>query len=300
MRKEDERLLKEAEVAEARQVKLLKDLVDRAKKNAATPLAKLHTERAESAVEIFIGIYERVKSGKVGLDALAQSAFGIRAAFSGVNLSREDRISLGKFVLEILTGFEKQAIQLKDAGLMTSSQVATARLARLEMEIEVTEFIEDAKAKPSGSVPEPVTPQPALKLEGSVSAVLKREPLVPAAGDDELLKLLKARYNSAVTVAQVAVAGYTSGRGESASVWAAIQLLLAAELELTADPKEKVQIHERNVQLAQEIEEVLKARIAAKIVPSRDLPTATYNRLDAEVQLLRAKRAAQTTKPLGK
>ena len=139
---------------------------------------------------------------------------------------------------------------------------------------------------------------PTKTKDPAVPAALKREPLVPAAGDDELKKLLKARYNAALTLAQIGFARYAAGTPDSSSIWEANSRLLVAGLELTDDPKEKVKMHELNVQLALEIEGHAKAMRDAGLTNPRNLSTATYHRLDAEVQLLRAKRAAEGMKPV--
>lgn len=121
--------------------------------------------------------------------------------------------------------------------------------------------------------------------------------LPPGTRDNELQKLLKDRYNVALKVAQVRVEEHLNGRSSVDSIFEQAKHLLTSELELTDIPKEHVKVREKQLQLAQDMEKVAQARYDSGRLSIADYEQARYFRLDAEIQLLRAKQKAEAAKP---
>ena len=138
-------------------------------------------------------------------------------------------------------------------------------------------------------------PPPKEKLP----ALLTAKPLEPDAKDDEERKLGKARYNEAVA----AVTGYYRHAMLDLTrsfdpVFAMSPQLLRAGLELSETPKSKVTLLEEYLEMTKwlegNIDQFIKA--GAGQFTRSDLHRARYLRLDAEIQLLRARRDADKAK----
>jgi hypothetical protein len=142
-------------------------------------------------------------------------------------------------------------------------------------------------------------PQPRPeKAEPKAPALLTRLPLKVDTKDDEMRKLLKARYNEALAevegltrMFQMAVAGVSYD-----SVAEARQRLLQAGLELCDRPADKVALLTQFVELSKETEKIAQARLEAARGSDSAIHRFRYQRLDAEIQLLRAKREADKAK----
>jgi hypothetical protein len=141
----------------------------------------------------------------------------------------------------------------------------------------------------AAQAPPPPPDQPETKLP----ALLTAKPLKEDPKDDELRKLLKARYNEAVGEVKGLYAMYTAGRGTLDSFVEAGQRLVHAGLELYDKPADKVALLTQFVELTKEAEKIAQARLDAAIVPITELRRARYQRLDAEIRLLRARREAE-------
>jgi len=130
-------------------------------------------------------------------------------------------------------------------------------------------------------------------------ALLTAKPLQDDPKDDELRKLLKARYNEALGEAK---AYHEFGKlGVDTIInlddlYGRWQRLVQARLELCDKPTEKVELLSQYVELTKELEKADQSRLDAHRIPKYELHRARYQRLDAEVQLLRAKREADKTK----
>jgi hypothetical protein len=123
-------------------------------------------------------------------------------------------------------------------------------------------------------------------------AVLTGQPLKEDPGDDELHKLLKARYNEALLEVEGLTKLYQMARASYDSLAEARQRLLQAGLELCDRPADKVALLTRYVEQTRETEKLAQARHEAGRGTESAIHRARYQRLDAEIQLLRAKRAA--------
>ncbi|WP_029631403.1 hypothetical protein [Zavarzinella formosa] len=126
--------------------------------------------------------------------------------------------------------------------------------------------------------------------------LLNAEPVKADPKDDELRKLLKARYNEAVEEIQTRHRQFQSGRAAYGEMAETAQRLVRAGLELCDKPEEKIALLTQYVEFTKDIEAITQAgKEAAKVSPA-ELNRARYQRLDAEIQLLRVKRAAENAK----
>jgi hypothetical protein len=148
-----------------------------------------------------------------------------------------------------------------------------------------------AGSSPSQPPPEKLPTRPAEKPP----ALLTAKPLKVDPKDDELRKLLKARYNEALAEAK----GYYEFEKLPVDrlinfddLYGRWQRLVQAGLELCDKPAEKVALLTQYVELTKDLEKAEHKRADAGRVPEYALHRARYQRLDAEVQLLRAKREA--------
>lgn len=137
---------------------------------------------------------------------------------------------------------------------------------------------------------------PASKAEAKGSDLLSGQPLSEDPKDDELRKLLKARYNEALAEVDVASKLFQAAQGSYDSVAGARQRLLRAGLELCDQPADKVALLTQHVERAVAAEKVAQAAQEAGRGSAAAVHRARYQRLDAEIQLLRAKREADKAK----
>jgi hypothetical protein len=153
----------------------------------------------------------------------------------------------------------------------------------------------------AAQAPQPQKPpdKPQVKLPALLSAkTLKVDPK-----DDELRKLLKARYNEAVSEAKayyemVQLANRNAvelDRNEDYR-YRMLQRVVEVGLELCYTPAEKVALLTQYLEVTKEDEKRTQARYDAHRIPISDLHRARYERLDAESRLLRAKRESEKAK----
>jgi hypothetical protein len=144
----------------------------------------------------------------------------------------------------------------------------------------------DAKSGPAQKKDDPPVPE-----------ALRRKPMEAKAGDDELRKLMIARYNIALLAAQKRFALGDFGRNPE-PINLRAKRLFEAELALAVNAKARVVACERHLELAKFMEDSLatvmrnvtdddlSARVGA------DYESCRYLRVDAEVRLLEARRQA--------
>src|SRR5262245_4878369 len=139
--------------------------------------------------------------------------------------------------------------------------------------------------------------QPPPAAEPQLPAILTLKPVKPAPGDDELRKLLIARYNAAVAEMEARVQEFRTGRGAVDDFLGVARRLLDSGLALSDNPAERLALREKFLAFAIELEKMQKARFEAARIGPAELDSARYLRLDAEVQVLQAKRKAATQQP---
>jgi hypothetical protein len=132
----------------------------------------------------------------------------------------------------------------------------------------------------------------AVAEDDKTPAVLDAKPMEPTKGDDELHKLLKERYNAALEEVQVRYKQILAGTSNLDELARAGRRLLHARLELCEKAPERVPVYEQQLELARMVEKIQKARHDAGQVSVADWDHARYERLDLEIQLLHAKKAA--------
>ena len=130
------------------------------------------------------------------------------------------------------------------------------------------------------------------KLEKELSVRFPFKAVKVEAGDDELRRLLKERYNAAVGELHDRTKEFLAGRGTLEYLFDAHRRLTRAGLEVYEKPADRVALLQKNLDQAKEVEKVNQARFDAGRIASQDLHRSRYFRLDAEIELLRARRAA--------
>lgn len=110
--------------------------------------------------------------------------------------------------------------------------------------------------------------------------------------DDDLRKLLKARYNEAISEVQQGYEQYEAGRISFDSLFDSVERLTRSGLELYERPAEKVESLTRLLEFAKELEKVVQRKNELGASTERDLHRARFSRFDIEIQLTRMKREA--------
>jgi hypothetical protein len=138
-----------------------------------------------------------------------------------------------------------------------------------------------------------VESQPSPDKPPSKGDLLTAQPLPENTSDDELRKLLKARYNEDLAEMQGLFFLYQyKGFDNLDAVTGSAQRLMQAGLEVHDTPAEKVTLLTQYVDLARTFEQAAQARYEAAKAPKSEVHRARFQRLDAEIQLLRIKREA--------
>lgn len=144
----------------------------------------------------------------------------------------------------------------------------------------------------------PQARQAPVQPEVKVPTLLTAKPVKEDPKDDDLRKLLKARYNEAVAEMEARYKEFLSGRerGTFDAMVEVAQRLVQSGLELNDKPAERAALLAQYVELTKEVEKIAQARFDVARIPVDELHRARYQRLDAEIQLLRAKREVDKAK----
>ena len=113
-----------------------------------------------------------------------------------------------------------------------------------------------------------------------------------AAADEELKQLLSERFDSATKALQIERMKLDSGRSTHEMMYQAARRALEAELELKNTPAARVAALNRHVTLMRQFEREAAKKVEIGVLPVGDAESPRYWRLTAEVELVRAKRAA--------
>jgi hypothetical protein len=122
------------------------------------------------------------------------------------------------------------------------------------------------------------------------------EVAVIAPGDDELRRLLKDRYNAIGDELCAKLANFETGRDTFTTVYEATCRLVQAGLELCEGPIERCDLLSKFLEFVRQNEARAVDRYLAGSGGMAELNQATAQRIDAEIQLLRAKRQAGLSK----
>jgi hypothetical protein len=146
---------------------------------------------------------------------------------------------------------------------------------------------------------EPPTEKPSDKPRVKLPTLLSAKPLKVDPKDDELRKLLKARYNEVLAEARDFYA-FEEFAKHNAIEWyltqedryRMLQRVVQAGLEVYETPSDGIALLGQYLEEARRLENRAQARYRAQRCRLGDLNRARYERLDAEIRLLRAKREA--------
>jgi hypothetical protein len=127
-------------------------------------------------------------------------------------------------------------------------------------------------------------------------ALLDRKPLKADPKDDELRKLQIARYNEAIAELQEWNAIVERGQTSPHVLFEAAVRVTHAGLEVYDKPDDRINLLTEYVELTRMVEKVFETRAGFGVVSKADVDRATYNRIDAEIQLLKAKRSLEKPK----
>lgn len=124
------------------------------------------------------------------------------------------------------------------------------------------------------------------------AALDKPGPKMPEPGADELQKLLVARYNAVFAELGAVGAAYSNGTTTHHAIFDAQKRLLQAELELSDKPADQIAAYESYLESTKAFEAKIKALAILQTVggEANKYYQAKFMRLDAEIQLMRAKR----------
>jgi beta-lactamase regulating signal transducer with metallopeptidase domain len=124
---------------------------------------------------------------------------------------------------------------------------------------------------------------------GQLPALLTAKPLEPEAGDPEMQKLLKQRYNSALKSLQSSYLRATvDSTNRLTSVITPARTLLDAELAITA-PKEMPVVYQRYLELWKYLDNFAEKRWNDKTIGADEFNAVHEARLDAEIKWMSAK-----------
>ena len=174
------------------------------------------------------------------------------------------------------------------------------RMTKSALGLALSLFLTLAGTSPAPAPQPPQVPEPPrAKLPVLLTAqLLKVDPR-----DDDLRKLLKARYNEAVgelrdyyELKDLASRYGRTMRDSPDDLYGPWQRLVQAGQELCDGPAEKVTLLTQYLEITKEAEALEQARYNAGRVRIGDLHRTRYERLEAEIQLLRVRREADKVK----
>jgi hypothetical protein len=209
----------------------------------------------------------------------------------------ENRLAIGGSVGNLpFEMAEMREARLAAAIELDDRRVAIAAAAKAEQDgakLRRPAVTESQPSQPDRTLPDATERKnhPSVSSEKSLPAMLTAEPLEPAAGDHELVKLFKERYNAALKSLR--------GQYERAQIDAAMPMvmitlpaagrtLLDAELALSSG-KDNVPLYERYLELTKFFEDRAAGLLKAKSIGPADFDAARGARLDAEIKLMQAK-----------
>jgi hypothetical protein len=141
------------------------------------------------------------------------------------------------------------------------------------------------------------TPSPAIgyheRCVRAMDPVVRLGPEEPAAGDNDLRRLTKLCYASAFRRLEFAVQRVADQQDAPDKLFPILHDVGKSRLELCDDPSALIPVLEARLGLARVIEEVKECEVEVGRSATHNLEDARYTRLDAEVQLARARAALQ-------
>jgi hypothetical protein len=137
--------------------------------------------------------------------------------------------------------------------------------------------------------------KPTKKAEAKLPGLLAGPEMEENSADDGMRKLLKARYNAVLREARdyYDFDAFAKERGPSLRedpdhLYGLWRRLLESGLQLSSGPREKETLLKGYLEMTMDAEKLEKQRFEAKRSRIGDVERARYERLDAEIRLLRA------------
>jgi hypothetical protein len=124
---------------------------------------------------------------------------------------------------------------------------------------------------------------------------LRSKPIAIEEGDSAELKLLKERYNAVTEEMEFVLASVIAGVSDWEPAFDCMLRLGKSKLDLAKNASERVEMWEQILKICQTVEKVTADRVAGGRVSRAVLARAKYQRLDAELSLLRAKKELPKT-----
>jgi hypothetical protein len=132
-------------------------------------------------------------------------------------------------------------------------------------------------------------PGPPDRPEVKRPAVLSAKPLKIDPKDDALRRLLKERFNHALAEAQARYQAIAAGSGTDEFIFGTAQRVLESGLEVGDTPEARLNLLVQYLELATEVERLIKLKVEAGRASVSELHKARYFRTDAEIRVLREK-----------
>lgn len=126
--------------------------------------------------------------------------------------------------------------------------------------------------------------------------ILQAGPLQTKEGDNELRKLLVARYNAAVEEMEGEFQMFMAGRSPFQQLVGAARRLVDSGSELNEKHPDRLALLQQYVELLKVVEKEIQSAYDAGRASKIELPQVRYLRLDAEIEFLRAKTGAERGK----
>jgi len=131
--------------------------------------------------------------------------------------------------------------------------------------------------------------QPAEKPAENRPSIMMARPLKATSGDDQLRRLLIARYNSEVTEMQATVREFLAGRASYDLIADVAKRLVESSLEVYKKRADQIALLEQFLEITKKAERIQKQRFDQGRITLQDYEHSRNLRLDAEIKLLRAK-----------
>jgi beta-lactamase regulating signal transducer with metallopeptidase domain len=219
-----------------------------------------------------------------------------------------DKPAIYERYIELTMLLDQRAEGLLKAKLISLEDLQAAHERRLDAETKLRQCREgslpvlenqkeplETSAQDAFPLGDPTAQLAAKSAQGSLSAEIfpdpSIKPLEPAAGDDELRKLLKERYNSALKAFQGQyVRTLLDPTTPITTVILAGRTFVDAELAVRG-ANDVIAVHERYLNLTRYFEKRAEAMVEKRVISRADFDAVRAARLDAEIKLVQAKAA---------